>query len=156
MCSYLLQHHSNYFLNLDRANFTVAKLCVNYLTFPCFDPTLSDLSIQQYAKKGEYSFQEYATCNWIHHLELSIGFLKEKESEQEVAAFKSAYDELQKCHGQHSHWRCIQPETETFDDEQEELKQNLRALRRLYDVESVFPEGQDNSTYRNLPLGAWR
>jgi hypothetical protein len=131
----------------------MAKLCVNYLTFPCFDPTISDLNIQQYAKRGEYSFQEYATCNWIHHLKLSIDFLTKKESEQEVAAFKSAYDELQKCHVQHSRWRSIQPATETFNDEQDELKRNLGALRRLYDVESIFPEAQDKSTYRNLSLG---
>ncbi|KAF4626218.1 hypothetical protein G7Y89_g11943 [Cudoniella acicularis] len=142
--NYLLQYHSNYFLNLDRANFTMAKLCVNYLIFPCFDPTMSDLSTQQYASKGEYSFQEYATCNWIHHLELSVSFLTKNENEQEVAAFKSAYGELQKRHVQHSHWCCIQLETKTFDDGQDKLKQNLGALRRLYDVESVFPDGQDN------------
>ena len=66
--SFLLQHHSNYFINSNAANFKVARLCTSYLTFRCFDPYLDSLSIKQSVELGEYAFQEYATFSWIHHL----------------------------------------------------------------------------------------
>src|SRR2546430_1087369 len=47
----------------------MAKLCMSYLTFDCFNPKLSDMDLLEHIKKGDYAFQEYAACNWIHHVE---------------------------------------------------------------------------------------
>ena len=66
--SFLLQHHSNYYINSNAANLRIARLCTSYLTFRCFDPYLDSLSIKQSVERGEYAFQEYATFSWIHHL----------------------------------------------------------------------------------------
>ena len=66
-CSYLLQHHSGPFVDPESAKFRVANLCASYLTFQCFDP-LDEISIAEAVAKGQYSFQEYATVNWFHHV----------------------------------------------------------------------------------------
>lgn len=43
--------------------------------FECFDPEISDESIQLYLKQGYYAFQEYVALHWIDHLEILIPFL---------------------------------------------------------------------------------
>jgi hypothetical protein len=105
----------------------MAKLCVTYLTFPCFDPTISDLEVQEHTKIGDYSFQEYATCNWIHHVESPIDFLTENANEGAREVFETRYNLLRKLHVQHS-WL----------GDSAQLGNDLRELRKLYSTESIF------------------
>jgi hypothetical protein len=51
---------------------TLAALCLQYLTFECFDAELSTDLLQTYAGQGYFAFQEYAVAHWTHHLESFI------------------------------------------------------------------------------------
>lgn len=68
LSSYLLQHHSGYFVNPSAANLRLALLCASYLTLPCFSPCLDLTDVEVSVYKGDYAFQEYAALNWIHHI----------------------------------------------------------------------------------------
>ena len=47
----------------------MAKLCTQNLNFKCFG-TLHNLNNQGFVAAGAYAFQEYATLNWIYHIQL--------------------------------------------------------------------------------------
>ena len=68
LSSYLLQHHSGYFVDPSAATLRLALLCTSYLTLPCFNPSLDLSEIASSVYKGDYAFQEYAALNWIHHI----------------------------------------------------------------------------------------
>ena len=68
LSSYLLQHHSGYFVSHNDAKLKLALLCTSYLTHPCFSPCLDQTEIEVSVRKGCYAFQEYAAINWIHHI----------------------------------------------------------------------------------------
>lgn len=65
---YLVQHHSDYFVNSVNAESRLALLCSSYLTFPCFDVHLVESDMIASVHNGAYAFQEYATLNWIYHI----------------------------------------------------------------------------------------
>jgi hypothetical protein len=46
----------------------MATLCTSYLTFDCFYPNMSDDELLECVQRGDFAFQEYAICNWLHHL----------------------------------------------------------------------------------------
>lgn len=58
----------------------LATLCVQYLTFDCFDIGLSDDQIRRFMFNGDYSFQDYAAVYWIQHVE---------DSGQQIANYES-------------------------------------------------------------------
>ena len=68
LSSYLLQHHSGYFIDPSAATLRLALLCTSYLTLRCFNPYLDLSEIETSIYKGDYAFQEYAALNWIHHI----------------------------------------------------------------------------------------
>ncbi|KAM7199945.1 hypothetical protein V8F33_004119 [Rhypophila sp. PSN 637] len=49
--------------------YDLTRLCLRYLTLPCFRPDITDENIKHYAREGWYSFQDYAISKWKHHLE---------------------------------------------------------------------------------------
>jgi len=65
--SYLLQHHSDHFVDAWDARSRLATLCTSFLTFPCFSPFLDPTDIQRSVLQGDYAFEEYCVLNWIHH-----------------------------------------------------------------------------------------
>ena len=64
---YLLQHHSDHFVDAWSAKSKIASLCTSFLTFSCFDPYLDQDQIERSVLRGDYAFQEYSVLNWIHH-----------------------------------------------------------------------------------------
>lgn len=48
----------------------LSVLCLQYLTFPCFDKLESDDEkvLQQLALQGFFAFQDYAVATWFHHI----------------------------------------------------------------------------------------
>jgi hypothetical protein len=60
------------FIHQGEVERTLAALCLQYLTFECFDAELSTGLLQTYAGQGYFAFQEYAVAHWIHHLESFI------------------------------------------------------------------------------------
>ena len=59
------------FKHFDIANETekLIHLCLDYLTFDCFDLSNSKDRLRQYVRQGSYSFQDYALQFWIKHIE---------------------------------------------------------------------------------------
>lgn len=49
---------------------------MKYLTFECFDATISDSELRKFLVEGYYAFLDYASLHWNHHLETAISFLK--------------------------------------------------------------------------------
>ena len=46
----------------------MATICTLYLTFNCFSPSILDDKLLECVLRGDFAFQEYAVCNWLHHL----------------------------------------------------------------------------------------
>ena len=95
--SFLLQHHSNHFINSNAANLRLARLCTSYLTFRCFDPYLDSSSIKKSVELGEYAFQEYATFSWIHHLG-SVDCIEMDSNRDEELSLKHILASLRRQH----------------------------------------------------------
>lgn len=59
----------------------LAVICISYLSSPWFDKAIEENAINNYAKQGYYSFQDYALTKWDHHLkafvETGAAFLNE-------------------------------------------------------------------------------
>ena len=70
--SYLLQEHSGHFIDMGTAQLSIAQLCTSYMTFNCFDRGLDRSAIEDAVTRGDYSFQEYAIFNWIHHVDYLV------------------------------------------------------------------------------------
>jgi hypothetical protein len=45
----------------------LTALCLQYLTFECFDQDVSHEKLADYASRGYFIFQDYAIANWSHH-----------------------------------------------------------------------------------------
>lgn len=74
--SYLLQEHSGHFIDMNKAQLSLAQLCTSYMTFNCFDRRLDRSAIEDAVTRGDYSFQEYAIFNWIHHVDYLVNHEK--------------------------------------------------------------------------------
>lgn len=57
----------------------LALLCLQYLTFECFDASLSYDGMLRFLKDGYYSFLDYASLHWNHHLETAIHSLQAED-----------------------------------------------------------------------------
>lgn len=84
----------------------LATLCLEYLTFPCFDCIGPDPNtLERYALEGYFAFQDYAVAKWSHHvtawLKCGSKFLQEspdKEAKLDTISiaiddFMARYDE---------------------------------------------------------------
>jgi hypothetical protein len=121
----------------------MAKLCVTYLTFPCFGPLVSDLHIESHTNKGDYSFQEYATCNWIYHVKSSIDFLADSFANRDEA-FKASYNLLRKLHALNCASGHSTPDVVDFVEHRSLLKTELEELDKIYRTESIFSKDPSN------------
>lgn len=45
----------------------LTALCLQYLTFACFDQDISEEKLLEFTIKGYFAFQDYAIANWSHH-----------------------------------------------------------------------------------------
>ena len=54
----------------------LALLCMQYLTFDCFDVAISDGELRKFLMEGYYAFLDYASLHWNHHLETAVRFLQ--------------------------------------------------------------------------------
>ena len=139
--SFLLQHHSSFFINPNAANLRLARLCTSYLTFSCFDPYLDSLSVKHSVERGEYAFQEYATFNWIHHLE-SLGCIELDSNQDEELSLKRILASLRRQHlGEKSNTGLrLKIYTEAKDID---ISEELKYWRRLYKNVETLHDGND-------------
>ncbi|KAH6647231.1 hypothetical protein BKA67DRAFT_582033 [Truncatella angustata] len=56
------------FVNRAEVQFDLATLCMQYLTFPCFESGLTVPIKKQFAEDGFYAFQDYAVSQWFYHI----------------------------------------------------------------------------------------
>jgi Zinc finger, C2H2 type len=45
----------------------LTSLCLQYLTFECFDQEINEEKLLDFASKGYFAFQDYAIANWSRH-----------------------------------------------------------------------------------------
>ena len=134
--SFLLQHHSSFFIDSNAANLRLARLCTSYLTFRCFDPYLDSLSIKHSVERGEYAFQEYATFSWIHHLE-SLDCNELDPDRDEELSLKHILASLRRQYLEEKPNTGLRSEDNT-EAKDINVSQELRHWRRLYkDVETL-------------------
>jgi hypothetical protein len=67
----------------------LTALCLQYLTFACFDVEATQEQLQDLAVSGYFVFQDYAVANWPHHLRsmVEIGhqlFAESLETQKEL------------------------------------------------------------------------
>jgi hypothetical protein len=109
---------------------------------------ISDLEVEKHTNKGDYSFQEYATCNWIYHLRSSIDFLADNLPKGEEAAFKASYNLLRRLHAQYYTQGHVTPEIFDFAEQRSLLKTELKELAKIYCAASIFRKDPSNGMYR--------
>lgn len=54
-------------------------LCLQYLTFECFDAGLTYDKMRKFLMDGSYAFLDYASLHWIDHLETAVRFLQPQD-----------------------------------------------------------------------------
>jgi hypothetical protein len=104
----------------------MARLCLEYLTFPCFDPE-EDLGRQDILR-GHLAFQDYAIAKWFYHVNAFV---------------KSGPEFLREAHNKDDHLEILYKALEDFtgrfdnDDEKwgstviEDCKKSCRAFENL-------------------------
>lgn len=51
------------------ANQNIARTCISYLGFDCFETDLTDADVKKSILLGEYALQGYAESQWFYHVE---------------------------------------------------------------------------------------
>lgn len=58
-------------ISVRTENLHIAKFCLHYLNFGCFDADLATLDILEFLRQGYYSFEDYAIAHWLDHVDSS-------------------------------------------------------------------------------------
>ncbi|CAN9386495.1 unnamed protein product [Alternaria alternata] len=77
----------------------LATLCMQYLTFPCFDVDNPDDVVQRrrYALDGSLAFQDYAIAKWFHHINawVASGAKFLEEAQDQVALLAGIFNAME-------------------------------------------------------------
>ena len=137
--SYLLQEHSGHFIDMGTAQFSLAQLCTSYMTFNCFDRGLDRSTIEDAVTRGDYSFQEYAIFNWIHHVDYLVNHEK-LWSTDETSSIKDSFALLCAYHLE----RCGDSPSSPYKNENvgagTTSLESLENLRRIYECTDALSE----------------
>lgn len=144
--SYLLQEHSCHFIDMTTAQLRLAQLCTSYITFNCFHKGLDESAIKDAVIRGDYSFQEYAIFNWIHHVDYLVKH-EQVWSNDETSSIKDSLALLCTYHLE----QC--EEQPSSSDRKENVgavtrrSEGLEDLRRIYEhTDSLSQEGSHQGT----------
>ena len=55
-------------MNEKLAHIQIARTCLTYLMFPCFDLSITEEEIDVAVRNGYYVLQPYATYHWLEHV----------------------------------------------------------------------------------------
>ena len=69
---YLASTQSGPFINEISAHIQIARTCLTYLMFSCFDLSNTEDDIDEAIIKGHYVLQPYATYYWLEHVKEGI------------------------------------------------------------------------------------
>lgn len=79
------------------AEIRMANLCATYLTFECFSTNLQEKLFCEHVTAGAFAFQEYATLNWLYHLN-SLSDADMGKDDEELASLNRACQLLELRH----------------------------------------------------------
>ena len=128
--SYLLQEHSCYFIDMATAQLRLAQLCTSYMTFNCFNRGLDESAIKDAVLRGDYSFQEYAIFNWIHHVDYLVKH-EQVWSTDETSSIKDSLALLCKYH-------LEQSEEPPSSSDKEDVGAGTRISESLEDLRIIY------------------
>lgn len=118
----------------------LAKLCTSYMTFNCFDRGLDRSAIADAVLRGDYSFQEYAIFNWIHHVDYLVKH-GQAWSKDETSSIKDSLALLCTQHEQSDEPPLSSDKKENVGAETRR-SESLEDLRRIYEcTDSLSQEG---------------
>ena len=140
MFSYLLQHHSGYFVDRSATKLKLAQLCTAYLTLPCFNPyhDISNIKVSVY--RGEYAFQEYAALNWIHHVKC----LTEQWDNVDISSLKNAVGTLYRRHQEQFYPSNSDSSIQDLEIDRHNIPVALVGLQKTYDsVDNINVDKDD-------------
>ena len=60
------------YIRVSSIECNLAALCLHYLTFDCFDDTVTPEKMQEFARRGYFSLQDYAVAKWSEHVHAII------------------------------------------------------------------------------------
>lgn len=69
---YLASTQSGPFINEISAHKQIARICLTYLMFSCFDLSITEEEIDVAVLDGHYVLQAYATNHWLEHVKEGI------------------------------------------------------------------------------------
>ncbi|ETS83907.1 hypothetical protein PFICI_05783 [Pestalotiopsis fici W106-1] len=82
----------------EEVQFDLATLCMEYLTFPCFNKGILVPLRKSFASDGFYAFQDYAVSQWFYHIaevlkiqELTIDGPKSQKFAEVLVVFMDRY-----------------------------------------------------------------
>ena len=139
--SYLLQEHSCHFIDMATAHWRLAQLCTSYLTFNCFNKRLDESAIKDAVIRGDYSFQEYAIFNWIHHVDYLVKH-EQVWSNDETSSIKDSLALLCTYHLEQCEDSPLSAEKQENVRARTKRSESLEDLRRIYEcTDSLSQEG---------------
>ena len=66
------------YVSLSVAELSMSALCLNYLTFECFEEHIDTDQLIEFGREGYFAFQDYAIAQWADHLSAWIKSLNEE------------------------------------------------------------------------------
>lgn len=127
----------------------MANLCIKYLTFECFR-SLQKSDNRDLAAFGAYAFQEYATINWIYHLERALD-QGMRDKDKEFIGPTHPYFVLQSRHDEILLQEAESLDSRTIQKEPQAVRVGLARLRTAYDAVSSIAQGEDGEVHPPLP-----
>lgn len=127
----------------------MANLCIKYLTFECFS-SLQKSDNRDLAAFGAYAFQEYATINWICHLERALDHGM-RDKDEEFIGPTHPYFVLQSRHDEIPLQEAESLDSRTIQKQPQALRAGLARLRTAYDAVSSIAQGEDGEAHPPLP-----
>lgn len=108
----------------------MANLCIKYLTFECFR-SLQKSDNRDLAAFGAYAFQEYATINWICHLERALDHGM-RDKDEDFIGPTHPYFVLQSRHDEIPLQEAESLDSRTIQKQPQALRAGLARLRTAY------------------------
>ena len=109
------------------------------MTFTCFDRELDKSEVEDAVSRGDYSFQEYAIFNWVHHVEFLVKH-EQVWSNEETSTIKSSLALLYTHHPEHCGNSPSRPYEKEVVGARTNVLRSLDNLRRIYECTDSLSE----------------
>ena len=126
---------------MTTAQLRLAQLCTSYMTFNCFKRGLDESAIKDAVIRGDYSFQEYAIFNWIHHVDYLVKH-EQVWSGDETSSIKDSLALLCTYHLEQREGSPSSLVEQGYVGARTRRSESLEELRRIYEcTDSLSQEG---------------